>query len=208
MEERIIIKSERNNILQACLIVFGICAVIAMILWYELNSHWWIEKCMERINYGQYHNNRQTVNEATMDLLLAWLGVLGFGAGVGAVCSLIFYWWAAKTEITLTDKRVYGKTVFGKRVDLPFDSVSAVGSCWPKGIAVATSSGRITFLMIGNRDEIHKCITDLLIERQRKPVEQIPQSDANELRKYKELLDGGIISQDEFDAKKKQLLGL
>jgi len=28
------------------------------------------------------------------------------------------------------------------------------------------------------------------------------------IRKYKELLDEGIITQEEFDAKKKQLLGL
>lgn len=33
-------------------------------------------------------------------------------------------------------------------------------------------------------------------------------SDADELRKYKQLLDDGIINQEEFDAKKKQLLGI
>ncbi len=33
-------------------------------------------------------------------------------------------------------------------------------------------------------------------------------SSADELRKYKSLLDDGIISQDEFDQKKKQLLGI
>ena len=33
-------------------------------------------------------------------------------------------------------------------------------------------------------------------------------SAADELKKYKELLDSGIITQEEFDAKKKQLLGL
>ena len=33
-------------------------------------------------------------------------------------------------------------------------------------------------------------------------------SSADELRKFKGLLDDGIISQEEFDAKKKQLLGL
>lgn len=33
-------------------------------------------------------------------------------------------------------------------------------------------------------------------------------SPAEELKKYKDLLDAGIITQDEFDAKKKQLLGL
>lgn len=31
---------------------------------------------------------------------------------------------------------------------------------------------------------------------------------ADELKKYKDLLDNGVISQEEFDAKKKQLLGL
>ena len=29
-----------------------------------------------------------------------------------------------------------------------------------------------------------------------------------ELQKYKQLLDSGVITQEEFDAKKKQLLGL
>ena len=33
-------------------------------------------------------------------------------------------------------------------------------------------------------------------------------SSADELKKFKELLDMGVISQEEFDAKKKQLLGL
>ena len=33
-------------------------------------------------------------------------------------------------------------------------------------------------------------------------------SSAEELKKFKELLDMGIITQEEFDAKKKQLLGL
>ena len=43
------------------------------------------------------------------------------------------------------------------------------------------------------------------------PVQQVVEqkaSPADEIRKYKGLLDDGIISQEEFDAKKKQLLGL
>lgn len=44
-------------------------------------------------------------------------------------------------------------------------------------------------------------------------IEESPQTDsevstADEIRKFKELLDDGIITQEEFDAKKKQLLGL
>ena len=38
--------------------------------------------------------------------------------------------------------------------------------------------------------------------------QHVPVSNADELKKYKELLDSGVISQEEFDAKKKQLLGL
>lgn len=39
-------------------------------------------------------------------------------------------------------------------------------------------------------------------------VVQAPLSPADELKKYKELLDMGVITQAEFEAKKKQLLGL
>ena len=35
-----------------------------------------------------------------------------------------------------------------------------------------------------------------------------PLSEADELRKFKDLLDSGVITQEEFNAKKKQLLGL
>ena len=57
-------------------------------------------------------------------------------------------------------------------------------------------------------------IRKLLVDRQSKPAaaqtikQEVPQSNADELKKFKELLDMGIITQEEFDAKKKQLLGL
>ena len=39
-------------------------------------------------------------------------------------------------------------------------------------------------------------------------IENDETSNADELKKYKELLDSGVITQEEFDAKKKQLLNL
>ena len=67
--------------------------------------------------------------------------------------------------------------------------------------------------MLENRDEVQSAISGLLIDRQNKTNynEQAANSgkyDADELKKFKELLDSGVISQEEFDAKKKQLLGL
>lgn len=125
---------------------------------------------------------------------------------------LIFASSIQKTELTVTDKRVYGITTFGKRVDLPFDSISAVSMSSFKGIAIGTSSGRIVFKGIGNRDDLYATINKLLIERQKNAAGNIHHEEAtstpDELKKYKDLLDSGIISQEEFDAKKKQLLGL
>jgi|GEM_PF-1642806 len=117
-------------------------------------------------------------------------------------------------QITVTDKRVYGKTKFGTRVDLPLDSISTVGIHGFSGILVATSSGNISFPLLKNCDEIHDVISNLIIERQTRSayaIETKPkdsQSNAGELKELKELLDSGIITQEEFDAKKKQLLGL
>lgn len=130
-----------------------------------------------------------------------------------SVISALAYWMLCKTQIAITDKLVYGKTYFGRSVDLPMDSISAIGSSFPKGIAIATSSGKVSFLFIDNSTEIHNLVRQLLIERQENKESQtntvvMPISNADELKKYKELLDSGVISQEEFDTKKKQLLGL
>jgi predicted Zn-dependent peptidase len=68
-------------------------------------------------------------------------------------------------------------------------------------------------MYLANADEIHTVLSDLIISRQGKGTntiikQEVPQSNADELKKFKELLDSGIITQEEFDEKKKQLLGL
>ena len=96
-----------------------------------------------------------------------------------------------KSELTITDKRAYGKAAFGKRVDLPLDSISAVATGMFKCLTISTSSGRITFWGILNLDEFHSTMSKLLVERQNKPTatttikQEIPQSNADELKKYK-----------------------
>ncbi len=125
---------------------------------------------------------------------------------------LIYFWMICKMQIIVTDKRVYGKTYFGRSVDLPIDSISAVGSSMFNGIAVATSSGKIKFLCIENSKVVHEEVIKLLMNRQKQQknvnTPATPVSYVDELKKYKELLDSGVITEDEFNQKKKQLLGL
>lgn len=212
MEEKTLLKSTRYNIKRGLLIfmliVVGIFIVSSCAVFFD--------------TYDPEHYADSFYLQSVYDSAIAWawawsswtiISFLYIVVGLALICVLI-YAWLHSYEMTITDKRVYGKAAFGTRVDLPLDSVSATGMCMLKGVSVSTASGRIAFLFIKNRDEIHKCIGDLLVERQSKaaPVTTIkqesPQSNADELKKYKELLDSGVITQEEFDAKKKQLLGL
>ena len=106
-----------------------------------------------------------------------YLSILHKNAGVpyeqlGWLCGLIcigaFYiihLYLFNNTMTVTDKRVYGKTAFGKRVDLPLTKISAV-SCSPMGsIGVSTASGVINFYFLMNHEEIHRTITNLLLNK-------------------------------------------
>lgn len=130
-----------------------------------------------------------------------------------ALLGIVFCRLAKKECLTVTNKRVFGRTSFGKQVDLPMDSVSALSKNLFSTISITTASGAVGFLGITDRDNIYDSINRLLIARQDNPapaptVPETATHDAESLLKYKELLDMGIISQEEFDAKKKQILGL
>lgn len=142
-------------------------------------------------------------------LPLGWFLIIGFPI---LLVTLFAYWWIGRCKITVTDKRVYGRTAFGKQVDLPLDLISAVGTVpiW-SGVGVYTSSGKVVFYGLKNSSDVFNVISELLKARQDKPTNVMQttlKSDADELKKYKDLLDSGVITQEEFDAKKKELLGL
>ncbi|MBQ8763438.1 MAG: SHOCT domain-containing protein [Clostridia bacterium] len=81
-----------------------------------------------------------------------------------------------------------------------------------KGVSVSSASGKIKFLLIKNANEMYSEINKLLIERQKKEAPSNISSDktdtSNDLIKLKKLLDMNVITQEEFDSKKKQILGL
>lgn len=211
MNENVLIKSERKKPIALSLLFPAVGVIIFLI--YFINSI---------NNYRSYYSTfdgwvELPLSEAIQTSLEADGGLFHFFLFIPilAVVGLVFYIIWSKIELTVTDKRVYGVAAFGKRVDLPLDSISAVGTSAFKGIDVGTSSGKIKFKFIKNRDEIHKIMSELLMERQKneagtssEPVLNMNSSNADELKKFKELLDSGVITQEEFDTKKKQLLGL
>ena len=194
MEEKIIIKGTFGNTAKKCLII-GLLISVGLTAIYML---------------GFSILDSTIDNEAARNLSNFMLPLLCVTIPVGIIL-IVLYFYMSKMEITVTNTRVYGCSAFGKRVDLPNDSISAVGTSSFNGVDVATSAGTIKFKNVANNTELHKTISTIIAERQQNHSETITvaaQSNADELKKFKDLLDNGIITQEEFDAKKKQLLGL
>lgn len=269
MDENVIIKSEQTK-KEPILIIGAIVGLIAGILYESLVFHF------DRVTW-------------------VWLVEIGYMAVAVFLPFLISYLAFKKCELTVTDKRVYGTAAFGAKINLPIESISTVGTGSFHEIRIATTSTRISFHGIKNRDAIHEALKELKINKeyrkkcnvcghvfcyrnsdlyrnQRLAEEAVSSSglavleavggsriasnqqseaadramdkivdynrcpkchssdltdateedirraangngnsavsSADELKKFKELLDSGVITQEEFDAKKKQLLGL
>ena len=80
-----------------------------------------------------------------------------------------------------------------------------------KGLKVVGNGIKYKINLLKNAEELKKTIMDSIAILSAKTADsavEIKPTSADELKKYKELLDSGIINQEEYNAKKKQLLGL
>ncbi len=236
MEEKVLIKSQQYN----CKKLFRIIIIAGIILTLLISSVLFIELLIEEYNnvweengkiYREHKENiRYWESCSCSSCEFVILGPNRFDYAfscffvpetllicfIPTIASIVIfgitYCLLCTYSLTVTSKRVYGKILFGKRVDLPIDSISAIGiTPLLKGISISTSSGRIVFNFIKNSNKIYDILNDLLIKRQKghkshSVTDEIDEID--KIKKLKELLDSGIITQEEFDAKKKQLLGL
>ncbi len=198
MNEKVIIKSKLKNILPPAITIGAIGPVILLLgtcfSLFVIGSG----SFGDRLSYTFGGGDGAMMVYPPIAILTIIIGIF------------LYHRWS-KMEMTVTDKRVYGYDMSGKRVDLPLDSISAVSGYKKDSVAVTTASGAIKFGYLANADEILNAVSKLLISRQENhgtAHQEIPQSSADELKKYKDLLDSGVITQKEFDTKKKQLLDL
>jgi hypothetical protein len=136
-------------------------------------------------------------------------GYLVYLGMILVIAFVVIFFMMRKGKLSVYSAYVTGKASFGKQVDLPLSQISAISLGTFKSLTVATSAGSLHFWLIQNRDEVYNALSKLLSDSQNNSAKTIASTIfADELRKYKELLDEGVITQEEFDAKKKQLLGL
>ena len=88
-------------------------------------------------------------------------------------------------------------SLFVERKDYAFGiGFPIIAACYALIIILEVTKHFVKFKKIKRQDSEYSASSNIIV------------SNADELKKFKDLLDAGIISQEEFDAKKKQLLGL
>ncbi len=227
MEEEIIKAKFKKTILFRVFLAIGVCFILIALIWgiswtndkysngKELHHFFlsgWDDIYIAALYdspYAFYKHASQApeyASEINAFRTLFFVGLFEF------ICSFFLYWLMCHCALTITNRRVIGKASFGKSVDLPINQVSAIGLGFFSRISIATSSGRLHFWLVENRQEVHSALSELIgkVQGEASSLQSTrgTGSSADELKKYKDLLDSGVITQAEFDAKKKQLLGL
>ena len=118
-----------------------------------------------------------------------------------------------KCEITVTNEAISGKLPHGKAVHIPLNQITAINRSSFNGVSITSIGNVSNFHCIENREEVMKAISYLLANPQQSSAQPTQSastngSEAEQLKRLKDLLDSGVLTQEEFDAKKKQILGL
>ncbi len=214
MEEKILIKSEMDKKTKTVMltimgILLGLSVLIFLLLLQEETYTSWL-------GYEHTMNGYRAAFNGFAPEKLTFFIVACVYFVVGIILLLVFLA-LNKCTLVITDKNAKGKTLFGKEIVLPLYMVSAYTTRkFLSTIAVATSSGITKFSLIKNYAEIGNVLSQKINERQENTATQntattptTPSSSSmDDLVKLKSLLDNGIITQEEFDTKKKQILGL
>ncbi len=213
MDEKVLIKSEidqqgkmRLSILPICFIVVAVIIFIALLFPVSERSifSYWGEEYFG----GGYV---AAFNECS---LLLYVFIIGCLLLVVGIILLVIYRANCQCELCITEDNVKGKTLFGKEVVLPLSMVSSYATEEHLStISIATSSGITKFVLIKNYKEMSQVLSELISKKQKgtesaATANQPSGNSLDDIVKLKSLLDAGIITQEEFEAKKKQLLDL
>lgn len=196
MEEKVLIKSERYNVkiwLLIIIIIIGTISLIEGLYWFCVDVSFYGQHYDDVGYVAEQHRLYDNCNGIDINAsgslcdYCYWyakhpskfgyaLEMMDFSDYIFSVVGLsvttilvLFFFWIRNYELTVTEKRVYGKTAFGKSVEFPVDSVLATWSNSQfKGVSILSSHGKFSFLTIKNANDICEVINKLLKEKQNK----------------------------------------
>ena len=112
-----------------------------------------------------------------------------------------------KHNIIIMKDTVTITKLFKKKADLLISDINSVETTKLKGVKIIGNGFKYNVLLLSNNEEVKEKLFKLLSETKKETKEKKEKpSAADEIKKYKDLLDSGAITQEEFDKKKKELL--
>ena len=148
----------------------------------------------------------------TIDVSIGfWVNIL-CTVFVGGIIHATMYFSARNNSITLTNYKITGVYNRHLSLNIPIDSISSVSKGWQGSLCITCAGNKYNIMFVGNRDDFCSSLNELLSQRTLQTMSEHSLKTSmpcyEEIEKLKHLLDNGVISQEEFEAKKKQLLGL
>lgn len=223
MERNIVIKGKPQKNKPACIIiVFGAVLLLTSFMvasYVFLNCEGyenfgfgyggWYYWCIIYDTFGEFF----TAEFFNFECFYGYMIMLGIVALIGGIITKAN---TEKCEITVTNEAISGKLPHGKGVHIPLNQITAINRGSFNGVSITSIGNVSNFHCIENREEVIKAMSYLLANPQQSGAQPTQSasaasttgSEAEQLERLKDLLDAGVLTQDEFDAKKKQILGL
>lgn len=178
-----------------------------------------LDSKMYEAGYRQYTDAECFQYTSCIDFVFAKVGsIYSVWIVLVVILLLVILWYAAdkKKTIEINGDRIICKKGTETVKEFLIKNVNGVKSAFMKGLVVSGNGIKHKIMLLENADEIkaaimnsatfHPAVKNVNVAPATTIIQQT--SNADELKKFKELLDSGVITQEEFDAKKKQLLGL
>lgn len=177
MEEKVLIKSQsistKNTAIRYFIIPVIIFAIVILYYVLNINGSQQTSYYMGGINPGVRYNDRSLFSYLISALIFETSANVYIYVSVLLYIGIVFLVWGIvnfmkykNMSMTVTDKRIYGVSSFGKRVDFPLSAISSVSASGKRDINLLTPSGKVLFGNFENADELFQTISKMLIERQ------------------------------------------
>ena len=169
MEERVLAKSKPASPATALLRRFGIPVVLFLLLlvYYSAAGKDTIAQHLGADYNGSIGRFFTAALLFEFDAAGAWFVPPVFWAGI-----LTLIWGVVRClkyrgmSLTVTDRRIYGVSTYGRRIDLPLASVQSVSASGNGSLRLLTTSGEVLFGGFENGEALFHTISGLLNQRQ------------------------------------------
>lgn len=194
-------------------------------IWYDASGYWDIYTTTSYYYYYGYHIPYEVPHEVYRhywypeEMFTTYLAIACLLVSLGVFIAYVI---KANNKMSVSPATVTGINSFGKAVKMPVEFISnASVKSFDSSIAVTYLGKTHKYFMFSNNIALAQAINEaksgtLVADKSNMTVEmtnvQIVKNNvtnsAEEIKQLKELLDMGVITQEDFDTKKKQILAL